>query len=387
MEPSDQEPASNSYYDPGVLMEELIEILKLLDYEEKFLTTKGFRPLSKAQFSAAGANPSEQFLYFTALSSWLLQQNGSQASFNKYDDPATVANNILVEMKKLGVEIDFPPNKLRTGYGEGPCLVLLSLARKALQAKKFKFRKPVFPEEGEMEGEVIEDDEEGEIEDEVVESEGEEAAFAEVQAAQPTFQQEEEAAKDNAPIWPSVDAHEWQLEVERVGPRLKLASDPTGGDHREWRSHLEQTKQFKHNIVKGMPDCESKLRRIADDLSKALERISSQEKQINHSMGEIAGDYRNQANVLNETKTKYKQVNDNVAELSNQLAQINERIEEISNSIEKQGKMVTDTSPLQNIKEGLKTLKLDNKDMELRGAVLSHALFQAKLKDKSKAGL
>lgn len=286
-------------------------------------------------------------------------------------------------MKKLGIDLDFPPGKLRGGHGEGPCLVLLALAKKALQAKKFKFGKPVFPKETEMEGEVIEEDEEGEIADEAIPEEEEEAVFAEAATGQNVNQAEEENFKANAPVWSSIDANEWLLEVERVAPRLKLPTDPTGGDTREWRAHLEQTRSFKLSIEKDLPEAEGKLRRIADDLSKAIERIGSQEKKINQSMGEIASDYRSQANGLNMVTTRYKQVNENVAELSQHYQQLGDKIEEIQQKIEAQGKMVTNTSPLVGIKEALKSLKSEGKDMELRSAVLSHALFQSKLKEKS----
>lgn len=373
--------ASGPQNDPGVMIEEIIDILKVLNYEELFLSTKGFRPLTKAHFTTAGGNSQENFQYFTALVSWLLSLNGSSAGFNKYDDPTTVSNNIIVELTKLGINLDFPPQKIRAGVGEVPCLILLTLAKRALQSKKVKFSKPIFPKEQEIQGEVI-GGEEDELDDNIIEEdEFEEAVFAEVKGAQQAVEEDNEA--DNAPIWSVVDPNEWLLEVERVGPRLKFAADPTGGDSREWRLHLEQTKQLKSNILKDLPETELKLKRIADDLSKCLERISTQERKINSSMGEITGNYRVQANALNEVQLRYKQSNENVAELSSQLQQINERIEEIQDKIDKQGKIVTNTSPLQGIKEALKALRVETKDMELRGAVLSHALFQAKLKEKS----
>ena len=376
-----EESTNTSQHDPGVMMEEIIDILKLLNYEDSFLATKGFRPLTQGYFANAGNNSSEQFQYFTALVSWLLSANGSSAGFNKYDDPSSVANSIIVEMTKIGVQIDYAPQKIRSGFGEAPCAILLQLARKALQSKKFKFGKPIFPKEQEMQGEVIggEDDE---SDDHVIEEEDfEEAVFAEVKAGQPQFEEENNA--DNAPIWSSIDPNEWLLEVERVGPKLRFAVDPTGGDSREWRLHLEQTKQLKEKINKELPDTEAKLRRIADDLSKTLERVTAQERKINTSMGEITGNYRVQANALNEVQLRYKQSNENVAELSNQLQNIIEKIDEIQEKIDRQGKVVTNTSPLQGIKEAIKMIKVESKDMELRGAVLSHALFQAKLKEKS----
>ena len=223
--------------------------------------------------------------------------------------------------------------------------------------------------------------------DEVIESEEDNdlTPFGDVNTKKTAKTQDEDTSDSpNAAIWSNIDPDEWKLEVERVSGRLKLQGDPTRGDNREWRSHLEQTKTFKSSIEKILPDGELRLRKIADDLSKSLERISSQEKKINQSMGEITGNYRSQANDLNSRKTLYKQLNEKVANQSTQLSEINSRLEEIQDKIDQQGRMVTDTSPLMGIKESLRVIKLEGKDMELRGAVLSHSLFQAKLKEKSR---
>lgn len=64
------------------------------------------------------------------------------------------------------------------------------------------------------------------------------------------------------------------MECERVAGRLRIAGDPTGGDNREWRAHLEQTRVHMGNVKKGLPEVEAKLRKIADELSKGLERIT-----------------------------------------------------------------------------------------------------------------
>ena len=52
--------------DPSILMEEILDILKVLNYEELFLATKGFKPLARGYFISAG-NSSEQFQYFIGL--------------------------------------------------------------------------------------------------------------------------------------------------------------------------------------------------------------------------------------------------------------------------------------------------------------------------------
>ena len=45
--------------DPIIVMEGILDMLKLLDYENKFCKSKGFKPLSKVYFAVAHSNPSE----------------------------------------------------------------------------------------------------------------------------------------------------------------------------------------------------------------------------------------------------------------------------------------------------------------------------------------
>lgn len=76
-----------------ILMEEVLERLKLLNYEATFFP-KGFRPLTRVFFAMPSANPAEQFHYFTTLATWLMNKLGNDARPpSHYDDPnSTVAN-------------------------------------------------------------------------------------------------------------------------------------------------------------------------------------------------------------------------------------------------------------------------------------------------------
>jgi estrogen-related receptor beta like 1 len=51
-----------------------------------------------------------------------------------------------LELKKLGIELDMPPNKLKAGHGDGVCSVLAKLCQVSIQ-NKFKFKKPVIKED------------------------------------------------------------------------------------------------------------------------------------------------------------------------------------------------------------------------------------------------
>jgi hypothetical protein len=78
--------------DPYIMMEEILDSLKLLDYENKLIKQKGFKPLSRVYFAQAHSNPSDQFMYFISLVTWMLAINNHQVQgWNKYDDPMTAS--------------------------------------------------------------------------------------------------------------------------------------------------------------------------------------------------------------------------------------------------------------------------------------------------------
>jgi Intra-flagellar transport protein 57 len=87
-------------------------------------------------------------MQFVQLVSWLLELNNQKVSgWNKYDDPTTASQNMILELKKMGIELDMPASKLKAGHGDGVCSLLLKLSTVTLNAK-FKFRKPVIKDEG-----------------------------------------------------------------------------------------------------------------------------------------------------------------------------------------------------------------------------------------------
>lgn len=93
-------------------------------------------------FAQQHQNPSEQFINFISLVSWLLFLNNHQVTgWSKYDDPMTASQNIILELQRLGIDLDMPANKLKTGFGEGVCTVLTALCNMSIQ-NKFRYKKP-----------------------------------------------------------------------------------------------------------------------------------------------------------------------------------------------------------------------------------------------------
>ena len=80
--------------------------------------------------------------------SWLLSVNNHQVKWDKYDDPTALSQNIVLECKKLVIDLaTVAPTKLESENGEDVCSVLCKLAEASLKST-FKFKKPVIREEG-----------------------------------------------------------------------------------------------------------------------------------------------------------------------------------------------------------------------------------------------
>ena len=89
-----------------------------LQSKSKYLSKyyiRGHKPLSRSYFAIKSVNTGDQFVYYSALAFWLLNICGSSIQGDKkYDDPNAINQNILLEMRNLGIEVGIPPNKLRT---------------------------------------------------------------------------------------------------------------------------------------------------------------------------------------------------------------------------------------------------------------------------------
>lgn len=100
------------------------------------------------------------------------------------------------------------------------------------------------------------------------------------------------------------------LEVERVAHKLKV--NTTSNDGKEWRSHLDQTKKYAESVKSSLPDVRSKLERLSDDVSKALEKIAKKESLLSKSFQGMTGDYRAHTEHLREIQNNFQTMSKNV---------------------------------------------------------------------------
>lgn len=81
--------------------DDLLEKLKILNYERQLLAELKMKPLSKYYF-VKSVNPGEQFYMFTLICWWLCRLLGMEMDRpHEYDDPNKVIGNIMQILKDI----------------------------------------------------------------------------------------------------------------------------------------------------------------------------------------------------------------------------------------------------------------------------------------------
>ncbi|XP_076837138.1 intraflagellar transport protein 57 homolog [Brachyhypopomus gauderio] len=371
-----------------VVMEDLLDKLKLLDYEEQVLVKHNMKPLSRHYFVASPytvCNPGEQFYMFSVIAAWLITLCGrSFETPQEDDDPNATVSNILSQLRALGGLVDFPPSKLKSGSGEHVCYVLDRLAELALKSRAFIWKRPLYPSEELEEECVMEDDAEltlSKVEEELIEEADEEEDVIDLEELKSrTNQAEVRGARPEMILESATDSAEWNLEVERVLPQLKVI---IRSDIKDWRIHVSQMHQHQDGIKTSLKEAKGYLDKLVEEISKTQEKVSSREKYINTQLELLITEYRNVQSKLSEAKELYQQGSGGVTERTRTLAEISEELEKVKQEMEEKGSSMSDGAPVVKIRQSLTKLKQEIQEMDVRMGVVEHTLLQAKLKEKS----
>lgn len=387
--PEEDERGPGAVHQVFVLMECLLEKLKVLHYEE-LLVKHNMKPLSRHYFVSSpylASNPGEQFFMFTVLSAWLINTAGRPFTEpQEYDEPNATVSSVLAELRAFGVKVDFPPSKLKSGSGEYVCFVLDRLAEEALRRRGFSFKRPSYPTESTEEELVIEDNAEltlSKVEEEMVETsdnEEENVMDLETLKLRTTHTEVHSSLKPEEILESTVNPAEWNLEVERVIPQLKVT---VRTDNKDWRIHVDQMHQHRDGINSSLKEAKRYLYKLQEDISKMLEKVSSREKYINNQLEGLINEYRSAQAKLREVKERYQHASGGVTERTRVLAEISEELEKVKQEMEEKGSSMSDGAPVVRIKQSVMKLKQETQQMEVRMGVVEHSLLQAKLKEKS----
>nr|XP_022903462.1 intraflagellar transport protein 57 homolog isoform X1 [Onthophagus taurus] len=364
---------------PFVLMENLIEKLKILNFDEEFTTDLKMKRIHRYYFMIP-KNPGEQFYMFSALTAWLIRKCGKKFDQpQEYDDPNTTIANILDAVREENISVDFPPNKLKQGVGEYVTYILNNLADKALNYTNFTFDKPIIEPDPQEESEIITDESEivlDKVEEEMLAYYSDESDDDNVFNLNAT-QQNKSTPRQIESI--NIDQENWNLEIERVLPRLRIT---IRNDNRDWRSNLEQMKQYRNTINQNLTTTKHHLEKVQKDVVTTLEKISNREKYLNRELEGVLEEYRNLQDQLSKTKDTYRSLSGGVTERTRELAQLTDRLETVKQEMEDRGSSMTDGTPLVNIKRAITKIKSEIMEMDVRIGVLQCLLLQLKIRDK-----
>jgi estrogen-related receptor beta like 1 len=97
--------------------DDLVEKLKLLNYENLLLRQMKMKPINKFYFNKV-KNSGEQFYLFVSICAWLIRETGKTFEQpQEFDDPNVVISKIIKALNELDIATDFQSNKLISGAG------------------------------------------------------------------------------------------------------------------------------------------------------------------------------------------------------------------------------------------------------------------------------
>jgi hypothetical protein len=353
--------------DEFILMRQIYDNLQYLEYETVFNPVKHHLPyLNAVYFAVPGQSSKEQFDYFAALCIWLMRTYlASDIEMpSDYDEPATVADNIILALPAIGFKLNFSSSKLAPGHGLAVCTILDAVLR--LTIKKRKFTPSALRVTGGVGGKeeietVDEDDDGAVIEDAIeVQSDGEDdiATFADTGAG-------------GGPK--VIDALDLKAEATRVAASLQIRIPAAKSD---WRTHFSQMNQHQITIVDCMNQLSPILGKIGADVTRAIQAIQTREKNLNSRFETSVAEYADRASKLAAVEAQHKARKTEVDALQVQLNEVVGKLASVKENLNEKQKEVSDNSPLMKIKGAISKVREQIKALELRSAILQRALTQ-----------
>ena len=158
-------------FDPFIIMDDINEKLRLLNYENNFCKKFNKDLINKYYFAfniygydfnnennSINESYPIQFSYFYDLSNWLMTLIKQNVNLNiiqeldikikKYDKKKShenQMNELIDDLKSMDVKV-LMNSRFKYGYGDGVCLVLTQLCDKYLIKQNYIFKKPKFKE-------------------------------------------------------------------------------------------------------------------------------------------------------------------------------------------------------------------------------------------------
>jgi estrogen-related receptor beta like 1 len=363
-------------------------------------------------------NSGEQFYTFSCLSAWLIKSKGGfkNSSLNpqEHEDPNVTITSILdVIRSETDYKIEFPPSKLKQGFGLEVIWTLNVLADQALKycstrnndhnnsrSKGNNILSIVIKglSGHESETPLDEDEETASNEDDDLEINFDDTLFEDedVPESHTSLPSSKfiDATKNMslASFIPSsvtqnrdvltsnTDESSWKKEVERVLPQLKVVVRSSDVKN-DWRLRLSQFRSSKEEMDKEMEMSVQKLGRLMKDISSNMEKVVSREEYLQHQFEPILSEYIGLRSQRNAVLSDYERASSGITDKSAVLSSISDELESLKTEMEERGSSMTDGTPLVSLRKALQRIKNEVTTIDVRIGVATHTILQANLKD------
>ncbi|XP_039951185.1 intraflagellar transport protein 57 homolog [Bactrocera tryoni] len=368
--------------------DDLLEKLKMLNYEKQLLNEYKMKPLSRFYF-VKSFNPGEQFFMFTLICWWLCRKLGKEMDRpQEFDDPNTVIAKIVQMLEEMDVPVDFATNKLIRGAGPICLNVLDILATQATKVAQIAYNRPHIAQEDEVATDYLEDNAEiilEKLEDEQNAALSDDSdmevngggAFKNLNWVNRTRRADRnhniDLPDDNAATERFTDQQQWRQEFERVLPQLKVY---VKADARDWRTHFSQIETLKASIDECSEDTQSQLKKLHSEFTFSLEKIESREKHLNNELQSFIRQFKEISIELSNVQHAQTQVQTDTEALMTQLNSVIQENDIKKSEMERRGQSMSDGSSVVNIKKAINKLKEDTAHLHLEVALLVHGIDQ-----------
>eukprot|EP00443_Scrippsiella_acuminata_P022112 CAMPEP_0115188242 /NCGR_PEP_ID=MMETSP0270-20121206/10908_1 /TAXON_ID=71861 /ORGANISM="Scrippsiella trochoidea, Strain CCMP3099" /LENGTH=746 /DNA_ID=CAMNT_0002601415 /DNA_START=133 /DNA_END=2373 /DNA_ORIENTATION=+ len=390
---------------PLLVMDDIVEKLKLLECEERLLRPRGYPLLHRCFFTQRLQLPGEltQFEVMFELCRWLFSLFREREAFAsrmaaaspamqperwRPEDVAELTEGLLAELSERGIPVTSETTKaqLHRGYGEGVCLILNEVINQELLGRDFHFEGPVWGEpaaaDGSPEAEEVEDEADLERMSHHSASEDEDALESEEECSReqgqealvsPSFRGRQQLYE---PIHIArVDEDAWKAEVQRVRPSLKVVhktSDSFGG----WRSTISTVESLCQQIADLGPST-----KIAEGINRSrvrwreeLENLQGHEERLNRSFASSATELARFRDESAAEVQRMEALHSSITQLSGQLTSASQELEKAKSSTSQQCEQLNDDAQLARLRKSLKRLKQEDTHLAVRVACLQQEL-------------
>ncbi|CAG9320770.1 unnamed protein product [Blepharisma stoltei] len=386
-----------SKIDPFLVMDDIYEKLKLLDYENNFCKLYKRHPVSRVYFCHP-IDSKTQLSYCYDLANWLMsfskgkrkgQPNsplGAVLDFDSFADSNEVAKQILSDVRSFGAKVleNITFQSISQGYGENVCYIINELLNKELIRRDFKFLTPtingqeIYMLESYNSEENFEEIDAELTEDYIMkytEIEDEEPERTESTNISDNVIKEDEIGMGI--VESSVSPEEWIAEVNRIEKFLVLAEEDIALYDEDWQSRIQQFIESLKNVQKFVTQGNLNF------LEKMTDRLADENGRIKIGEANLQKFCRNDIDELKLLMQKKRDMVGKLNQMRNKVSQqceefevVKEKEDTINKAIESQITSLKNTNPLEGIKAALANLKEQVKMMTYETALSRFQLDQ-----------